>query len=173
LNQSTGNIYVRKKGKATRCTIWKFCRINQRNLLFQKLEVASVIRRGTMEEVELESTGEIITEPAIDNVTFLCFVQCQPQWNWWGSQLRYTKTDLLGIAVDIKEGKGVAVSDGSFKGQNGTAAVLIEGTKAGRRVTSSAIVSGGSNKQCAYRSEVARILAALQMVNTIAHPVLW
>jgi hypothetical protein len=88
--------------------------------------------------------------------------------HYWASQLLYTKTDLLGIAVDIKEGKGVVVSNGSFKDQNGTAAVVIEGTKAGRRVTSSVIVSGGSSKQCAYRSEVARILAALQMVNTVA-----
>jgi hypothetical protein len=62
----------------------------------------------------------------------------------------------------------VAVSNGSFKDQNGTAAVVIEGKKAGRRVTSSVIISGGSNKQWAYRSEVARILAALQMVNTVA-----
>jgi hypothetical protein len=61
----------------------------------------------------------------------------------------------------------LAVSDGSFKDQHGTAAIVVEGTVTGRRITTSIIVPGCPNIQCAYRSEAAGIGAALQLVNAM------
>jgi hypothetical protein len=167
LHQPTGNIYAWKIGNVTRSSRRRFVCINQWDETFTKKEVATVIARDSFEEIELEGIGKIRTEAPYRDNTFQHFVQRQHQWKWWASELQYNEEDLPRIVEDIREGRGIAVSDGSFKDQHGTASAVIEGGQYGRRVTSSVIVPGTVNEQCAYRSEAAGILAALQMVHAM------
>ncbi len=61
------------------------------------------------------------------------------------------------IAAAIATGEAIAISDGSFQDQYGTAAWVFEGIDAIGRVTGAVVVPGSAKDQSAYRSELAGI----------------
>jgi hypothetical protein len=167
LNTTTGAIYTRKVGRPTQNASMQFCRSHIVDDTFLRSSIVSVICRGTIEEVEVESIAEINSTQHTTYESFEHFVTNNPQWNWWSAELNYNEDDIFYIAKDIQEGNRIAVSDGSYKDQHGTAAIVIEGVKSGRRITSCVVVTGKGSVQCAFRSEASGILAAIQMVNAI------
>ena len=69
------------------------------------------------------------------------------------------------IAEAIKSGKAIAVSDGSYKNNLGTAAFVIEGADSNDRVEGVMVVPGGDMDS--HRSELAGLYGITIMVNII------
>jgi hypothetical protein len=74
------------------------------------------------------------------------------------------------LITDIKNGDTWLVSDGSYDPINkaGTAAWILEGKASNIQITGRVITPGEESMQSAYRSELAGILAALSVINTLA-----
>jgi hypothetical protein len=74
------------------------------------------------------------------------------------------------LITDIKNGDTWLVSDGSFDpiSKAGTAAWILEGKASKVQITSRVVTPGKEYMQSAYRSELAGILAALSVINTLA-----
>lgn len=71
------------------------------------------------------------------------------------------------IAEAIQLQKAQADSDGSFKGNHGTSASIIEGANESKCITYVNTVPGPASIQSAYRSELAGILSSLTHVKII------
>jgi hypothetical protein len=166
LHSKTGTIYRRQKGRATRNSTMLFKASNIRDTTFRQDSIASVITLAN-NTVRLEGVGRYVAEGEKRGNSFHEFVQQQTRWQWWSGQLEYNEHEIRQIADDIQEGKGVAVSNGSYKDVHGTAAAVLEGRKSGMRINTSVAVPGTANMQCAYRSEAAGSLAAVQMTEAV------
>jgi hypothetical protein len=66
--------------------------------------------------------------------------------------------DRQAIAAAIKRRSTIAVSDGSYKNQYGTAAVIIEGDTSLHRIIAKVITPGGAQDHSSYRSETLTII---------------
>jgi hypothetical protein len=117
--------------------------------------------------VQMESFGRRVTKDVGDTQSFWEFVLQNKKWLWWSGQLIYQEDEIWQVAIDITQGEGIVVSDGSYKDNYGTAAVILEGAKAGKSIQTAVIVPGSPSVQCAYRSEAAGILAAVQMAEAV------
>ena len=71
------------------------------------------------------------------------------------------------MAEAIENGTCVAVSDGSFKEEFGTAAWSIQGPTEVHLLTGSCIVPGHAKDQSAYRSELAGLYAIIIMIESV------
>ncbi len=71
------------------------------------------------------------------------------------------------IAQAIQDGDAIAISDGSFHEQFGTASWVIEGTDSKGRIVGEVLVPGTSRDQSAYRSELAGIYSIMTGVKNI------
>jgi hypothetical protein len=71
------------------------------------------------------------------------------------------------IAKDLVQGSAIAVSDGSFKNQQGTAAFIIEGTSSTGRLIGVNIIPGASDSQSPYRSELGGITGTVEALHCI------
>jgi hypothetical protein len=65
------------------------------------------------------------------------------------------------ITQAIQQGNAIAISDGSFQDQFGTASWVLEGTCAIGRIVGDVIVPGAARDHSAYRSELAGIYSIL------------
>jgi hypothetical protein len=65
------------------------------------------------------------------------------------------------LAQAIQEGEAIAISDGSFHDQYGTAAWVLEGCVSTGRAIGAVVVPGTAKDQSAYRSELAGIFSIL------------
>jgi hypothetical protein len=168
LNQTTGQIYLKKTGRPTRQSNAQFKLWTGTDEQFHGDQRVNVIRQPNG-DVQLESrfTGELLSKQPKGS-TFYEYVQRNEQWDWWREKLQYEESELAHIIRDIVSGNGITVSDGSYKDNHGTASIILEGATSGRKVTTSVIVPGSPELQCAYRSEAAGIAAALQVVNALA-----
>ena len=81
--------------------------------------------------------------------------------NWTGTD------NGANIAAAIRQGTAVAVSDGSFKNEAGTAAFVLEGNNKRHRIEGVAEVPGQPSDQSAYRSELTGIFGIAVMITTI------
>jgi hypothetical protein len=109
-----------------------------------------------------------VTSPIISNYpSFRLFLRSHDKWNWL-QNVEVTDNVVFAIARQIQDGKGIVVSDGSFKDGRGTASLVIEGHNSDSRIVADVLVPGNSNYQCAFRSEAAGILASFQLVNAVA-----
>jgi len=75
--------------------------------------------------------------------------------------------DGQAIAEAIKRCSMIAVSNGSFRDQYGTAAIIIEGYNPLHRITAKVITPGGAQDHSSYRSELAGIYSTLTIINHI------
>jgi hypothetical protein len=65
------------------------------------------------------------------------------------------------LATAIQEGDAIAISDGSFQDQYGTAAWFMEGACSLGRIVGAVMVPGTGKDQSAYRSELTGIYSFL------------
>jgi hypothetical protein len=161
-------MYLRKPGCPTRAATIQFSQWQGTDDSFRGDKVASVIHKQHKDDLELESLGEWIVGSSNHPNSFIKFAQQKAEWVGWSNGLEGEDTDVLSVMSDIAAGKGLAVSDGSFKDKHGTASLIIEGSNGRCRVGTSVITPGDGDDQCAYRSEVAGILATIQLVNAMA-----
>jgi hypothetical protein len=95
-----------------------------------------------------------------------------PGFQWAITEMSMEDNGLT-IAAALQAGHAIAVSDGSFKDSQGTAAFVIEGADSSGRVVGVNVIPGEEDSQSPYRSElggVAGILEALHCICT-AHSV--
>jgi hypothetical protein len=71
------------------------------------------------------------------------------------------------IAQAIRDGKAIALSDGSFKDGFGTSALVIEAEDSDDNIIAVDVVPGNTDDQGSYRSELAGIFGQVIMVDTI------
>jgi hypothetical protein len=71
------------------------------------------------------------------------------------------------ISEAICQGKGVGVSDGSFKDSFGTACWIIQGDSDLGEIKCPCLVPGNGQVQSAYRSELAGLYGMITMINTL------
>jgi hypothetical protein len=167
LRQSTNTIYVRRNGRATRKATKRFVASTQIDTTFHRDYAANVIIGNIDRYVEVEGMGNVCNQLQSQTTTFRQYVSTNPAWAWWYSELQYNEEELLRITHTITTTGGLIVSDGSFKDEHGTASIVLEGSSYGQRITTSVTVPGSTEVQCAYRSEAAGLLAAVQLVNAV------
>jgi hypothetical protein len=165
-NRITKEIYVHKRGRPTRQAISCFTLAKDYNDDFSLKYGATVIQRKGY--LQMESHAEIDSDISQESSDFRQFLNKHPQWDWWSKQVQVDINALATITEDLRNGDVLAVSDGSYKDQKGTAAIVVEGKRSGCRITSVVQVPGDKDAQCAYRSEAAGILAAVQIVEAMA-----
>jgi hypothetical protein len=166
LNRITGQIYTHRGGRPTRHAKSCFTLANVDNADFPMDRGVTVIQRNNY--IQVESGAGIESSAVLEYTDFQQFLRSQPQWLWWAGQIQVDNTALGTITEDLRRGSAIVVSDGSYKDQKGTAAIVIEGRKSGLRIASVVRVPGDRDVQCTYRSEAAGILAAVQMVEAMA-----
>jgi hypothetical protein len=95
------------------------------------------------------------------------FIRKQPQCQWLQQGLSFPSDDCHSLAKSIQQGTCIAVSDGSFKDERGTASMVIEGQDSRWRLRCDVVVSGDKSIQSAYRSELTGIMAAVNIIESI------
>jgi hypothetical protein len=164
-NRITKVIYRRKAGRATRQAISCFTVTKENHDEFPFKYGATVIQCKGYLQMESYAAIDLDTPQEIND--FKQFINNHPQWDWWSGQIQIDLNALTTITEDLRNGEALAVSDGSYKDQKGTAAIVVEGKKSGCRITAVVQVPGYKDAQCAYRSEAAGILAAVQIVEAM------
>jgi hypothetical protein len=164
-NRITGDIYQHKLGRPTRQAMSCFILASVGSKDFPLRHGVTVIQRNGY--VQMEGQAEIESGKVQEDHNFRQFLSQHPQWDWWSDQIQVDFGALAAITEDLQNGCALAVSDGSYKDWKGTAAIVVEGKKFRHRITSVVRVPGHNDVQCAYRSEAAGILAAVQMVEAI------
>jgi hypothetical protein len=71
------------------------------------------------------------------------------------------------IAEDIRSGKATAISDGSFKNENGTSAFLVCAEDDSKKIIGVNAVPGACKEQSAYRSELAGVSGILMVLDIL------
>jgi hypothetical protein len=71
------------------------------------------------------------------------------------------------LALAIWDGTAIAVSDGSFKDEFGTSALVLEGEDSKNWIIAVNVVLGDPTDQSAYRSELAGIFGIVTMVRAL------
>ncbi len=71
------------------------------------------------------------------------------------------------IAQALIQGTAIAVSDGSFKNQQGTSAFVIEGNSAAGRLVGVNVIPGDAASQSPYRSELGGVAGILEALHGI------
>jgi hypothetical protein len=117
--------------------------------------------------MESTFTRELL-RPLSSITTFQEYVRQNRHWDWWCKNLQYEESELEQIIREIVLEGGITVSDRSYKDNHGTASTVLEGSTSGWKVTTAVIVPGSPDLQCAYQSEAAGIVVALQVANAMA-----
>jgi hypothetical protein len=73
------------------------------------------------------------------------------------------------LAEAIRRGRAIAVSDGSYKDDFGTAAYVLEGETAANRIVCALATPGIPEDQSSFRSELAGLYGIVMMVQAICH----
>ena len=85
----------------------------------------------------------------------------------WALNELLTTDSISDIVKDIENGTAVAVSDGSFKRNGGTAAWIIENHTGTQRIMGNVNVPGTVLDQSAYRSEIAGVYGSVLVTEVI------
>jgi hypothetical protein len=92
--------------------------------------------------------------------------QLPPSSQW--AVRRFDSTDNgLHVARAIQAGTAIALSDGSFKDQLGTSALIIEAEDSTHNIIAVNVVPGNPADQGSYRSELAGLYGQIVLVNVI------
>jgi hypothetical protein len=90
-------------------------------------------------------------------------VTALPTTKKWGTANFTSSDEGCTIVEALQQGNAIAVCDGSFKGNKGASAWVIEGCSSEGRITGWNHVSGDDYDQSAYRSELTGILGIVSM----------
>jgi hypothetical protein len=111
----------------------------------------------------LEAPQPVFPEPN----TLAEAIRQLPEGNQWAIQ-RFDCTDNgLTIARALRAGTAVALSDGSYKDQFGTSAMIIEAENSSHNIIAVNVVPGNAEDQGSFRSELSGIFGLVIMVNVI------
>jgi hypothetical protein len=126
--------------------------------------------RRTRTSVTLLSIGrhcEVVLAPSpTELATAITIVD--PQYLWATETLLHTDNGVA-VAQAIRDGTGLAVSDGSFKDSRSTSAFLLEGSAgASGRIYGTNRVPGQRMDQDSYRGELGGILGVLHTAHCVA-----
>jgi hypothetical protein len=88
-------------------------------------------------------------------------VQQLPPEQAWAVEYLVDSGHIEAIAIGLAAGTVIAVADGSFKNQLGTAAFTLIDEQTGHRLEGANVVPGQPSDQSAYRSELAGIFGIL------------
>jgi len=77
------------------------------------------------------------------------------------------------LVCDVMQGQGFAVSDGSFKPQQGAATWILDGASSDNRVVSKCFVPGHDDDHSSFCSELTGIYSCLLFCNTAAVMISW
>jgi hypothetical protein len=165
LHSPSDTVWTRVAGRPTRLARLKFCRSNIVDDNFPRSCVATIIRTGSS-TVYVDGFAQVQKSDQVVASSFIDFLRANKKWNWI-QNVRAEDDDVIRIATDIQENGGIVVSDGSFKEERGSAALVIEGKNSTSRILADVVVPGDSSHQCAFRSEAAGILASFQLVNAV------
>jgi len=94
-------------------------------------------------------------------------ISSSPKSQKWAVECYYVANGGATIAAALREGKAIAVSDGSYKDKYGSAALVIEGEDSTNRILAANIVPGDPDDQSSYRSELSGIFGVVTLVNLI------
>jgi hypothetical protein len=166
-NTITEVVYTRKIGKATRQASKKYIESAAKHENFPRGAIATVKQYGKVCELEGWSTIEHKGDVTQTKCNFKAFIQQNYKWKWWSENWEGDENMVIQVASDIANGNGFAACDGSYKEGKGTASTVVQGKSTGPKVYTSVMVPGDTADQNAYRSELAGILATIQMVNAI------
>jgi hypothetical protein len=167
LQSSSGRLYTRQGGRPSRQAHSRFKLCGSADDTFQNTHTITVVEKRN-NCIDMEGKEQIIKRLSPQYDTFRDFVRDKPKWAWWATQLIYKEEDINKIIQDQEKGDGIAVSDGSYKDGHGTAAIVLEGTQEGKRITTEVMVPARTEEQCAYQSEAAGILTAIQLIDAIS-----
>ena len=128
----------------------------------EESDTSNCQQRATLREImgnERRQVGPTIADlmKAID----------QRRGEQWAVQNIHTTLKINEIIRDIGQGTAVAISDGSFKDEAGTAAWIIENESGTQRMMGYVMVPGFASDQSAYRSEIAGIYGSVLVVEMI------
>jgi hypothetical protein len=168
MQKESGKTYVKKVGRPTR-------KADKRYIVSATVDdtsgykmAATVNLHNRKQELDVEGLGSFIPPTILQRLSFKQFASQNTRWIWWAHEIQCSDEDALAIIQNIGTTGGLVVSDGSFKDLHGAASIVLEGVRYGTRVGTSVTVPGDPAVQCAYRSEAAGILAAIQLVNALA-----
>jgi hypothetical protein len=89
-------------------------------------------------------------------------------WRWAVERFAVTDGGRT-LAEAIRQGQAIAVSDGSYKDDFGTAAYVLEGKTAANRIVCALASPGISEDQSSFCSELAGLYGIIMMVQAICH----
>ena len=143
---------------------------------FRPIDLIPATVHTTKHWVTKEASMAILDRPVEDPVTPKSVETLRlirpPGFQWAITEMSMDDNGLT-IAAALQAGNAIAVSDGSFKDSQGTAAFVIEGEASEGRLVGVNVIPGEEESQSPYRSElggVAGILEALHCI-CIAHSV--
>ena len=106
--------------------------------------------------------------PVSGSTTFGAFLSSQIGGLRWAFLSVPHEVDGTGIAAAIADGHCIAVSNGSFKEEHGTAAgTLVDQNNVNIRLTRECIIPGAPSDQSAFRSKVAGLFSICHMVRLL------
>jgi hypothetical protein len=111
--------------------------------------------------------GDIIQSVQNSPHTFSESLTLVPATERWCTEWLDVSDEGVIVADAIRNHAAIAVSDGSYKEEYGTAAWVIEGDSAIGRILGRVIVPGGAHDHSSYRSELAGILAIMTITNKL------
>jgi hypothetical protein len=93
-----------------------------------------------------------------------------PAGSRWAPVSHYDATDYgIRVAQAIRDGTAIAISDGSFKEDFGTSALVIEASDSTNNIITVNAVPGNLANQGSYRSELASIFGQITLVNALCN----
>ena len=121
--------------------------------------------KAWMEDGVIQFTGwhqdKVPTAPVFH--TFEQFIQHLSQDDKWVFEYLSGWEHAKDIAEGIRQGQVIAVADGSFKFQSGTAGFILYNLRAKQAMLAAHRTPGMPSTQCAYRSELGGILGATKL----------
>jgi hypothetical protein len=116
------------------------------------------------------ATTELLNQPVPADPstrTVLDFINNRPNSFSWAITEVNLDDNGFAIATALLQGTAIAVSDGSFKDNQGTSAFIIEGKSEVGRLVGVNIIPGETESQSPYHSELGGVAGVLEALNGI------
>ena len=120
-----------------------------------------VIKEATMEILD-RPTVATLRPTSLDSL----WLARRDGFTWAISEMSHDDNGLA-IATALRQGTAIAVSDGSFKDSQGTAAFIIEGASLEGRLVGVNVIPGEEDSQSPYRSELGGVAGILEALHCI------
>lgn len=133
----------------------------------QDLQRATIIQRNPSRILCTGWSKDKPTHVEEPSTTLLDAIESLPLTQQWAFEHFHCTDDGQVIADAIRQGTAVAVSDGSFKNELGTAALVLEGQDSNNRILAGHLTPGPPSSQSSFQSELSGLYGIVLLVNTI------